>query len=219
MCTGFGLDGRYACGFFTLKFTISAPQTLGCASRVSFDAANDSGLHTRAARLPSPRVGEFGFEPPTAHNPASRGGTDPFGPQTLGRASRASFDAASARGSRFTHAPLAHTPASREVVHVRNWEPCPLFPIISQNCVGSKTELVETPSCLVWLKNYSEAYPRLSCIIHQAHPRHVPLRATRPSMSFRKIGGANACAKPCAQSTHTRWQYVNRHYLGMSCAE
>lgn len=124
-----------------------------------------------------------------------------------------------AHADRGLHTPLAHTPASREVVHVRNWEPCPLFPIISQNCVGSKTELVETPSCLVWLKNYSEAYPRLSCIIHQAHPRHVPLRATRPSMSFRKIGGANACAKPCAQSTHTRWQYVNRHYLGMSCAE
>jgi hypothetical protein len=51
----------------TLKFTIFAPQTLGCASRVSFEAANDSGLHTRATRLPSPRVGEFGCEPPSTH--------------------------------------------------------------------------------------------------------------------------------------------------------
>jgi hypothetical protein len=55
---------------------------------------------------------------PLAHTPASRGGTDPFAPQTLGSASRASFDAASARG---LHTPLAHTPASRGVLQVRNW--------------------------------------------------------------------------------------------------
>ena len=92
----------------TLKFTIFAPQTLGCASQAPFDAANARGLRTHCTRLPSPRVGEFGFEP-LAHTPASRGGIDPFG-QTLGCASQAPFDATNARG---LHAPLAHTPASR----------------------------------------------------------------------------------------------------------